>query len=68
MCHIWWKRGERPPGLLDQRYASAYIYAAVEPGTDNAFALVLPDANGAGMQTFLDAFAEIGRASCRERV
>ena len=58
MCHIWWKRGERPPGLLDQRYASAYIYAAIEPGTDNAFALILPDANGAGMQTFLDAFAE----------
>ena len=37
---------------------SAYIYAAVEPGTDNAFALILPDANGAGMQVFLDAFAE----------
>jgi transposase len=36
---------------------SAYIYAAVEPGTDNAFALILPDANGAGMQSFLDAFA-----------
>ena len=58
MCHIWWKRGERPPGLLDQRYASAYIYAAIEPGTDNAFALILPDANGAGMQTFLEAFAK----------
>ena len=37
---------------------SAYIYAAVEPGTDNAFALVLPDANAAGMQAFLDAFAK----------
>jgi transposase len=37
---------------------SAYIYAAIEPGTDNAFALVLPDANGAGMQAFLEAFAE----------
>ena len=58
MCHIWWKRGERPPGLLDQRYASAYIYAAIEPGTDNAFALILPDANGVGMQTFLEAFAK----------
>ena len=34
-----------------------YIYAAVEPGTDNAFALILPDANGAGMKAFLDAFA-----------
>ena len=30
----------------------------VEPGTDNAFALILPDANAAGMQAFLDAFAE----------
>jgi DDE superfamily endonuclease len=30
----------------------------VEPGTDNAFALILPDANAAGMQAFLDAFTE----------
>jgi len=30
----------------------------IEPGTDNAFALILPDANAAGMQAFLDAFAE----------
>jgi transposase len=58
VCHIWWKRGERPPGLLDQRYVNAYIYAAIEPGTDTAFALILPDANGVGMQAFLDAFAE----------
>lgn len=21
VCHIWWKRGERPPGLVDQRPA-----------------------------------------------
>ena len=55
---IWWKRGERPPGLVDQRYINAYIYAAAEPGTDNAFALVLSDANRVGMQAFLDAFAE----------
>jgi hypothetical protein len=58
VCHIWRKRGERPPGLLDQRYINAYIYAAVEPGTDNAFALILPDANSAGMQSFLVAFAK----------
>jgi transposase len=57
VCHIWWKRGERPPGLVDQRYINAYIYAAVEPGTDNAFALILPDANSASMQAFLDDFA-----------
>ncbi|MBO0763181.1 MAG: IS630 family transposase [Hyphomicrobiaceae bacterium] len=58
VCHIWWKRGERPPGLLDQRYISAYIYAAVEPGTDNTFSLILPDAYRVGMQAFLNAFAE----------
>ncbi len=58
VCHIWWKRGERPPGLLDQRYVNADICAAIEPGTDNAFALILPDANGAGMQAFLEAFAK----------
>lgn len=40
-CRIWWKRGERPPGFLDQRYVDACIYAAIEPGTDNAFALTL---------------------------
>jgi DDE superfamily endonuclease len=58
VCHVWWKRGERPPGLCDQRYISTYIYAAVEPGTDNAFALILPDANTEGMQVFLEAFAQ----------
>ena len=50
VCHIWWKRGERPPGLCDKRFTSAYIFAAVEPGTDNAFALVLPYADTAAMQ------------------
>ena len=44
--------------MQDQRYINAYIYAAVEPGTDNAFALILPAANGIGMQAFLDAFAK----------
>ena len=58
MCRVWWKRGERPPGLCDKRFTFAYIFAAVEPGTDNAFALMLPDANTEAMQEFLDQFAE----------
>ena len=33
-CHVWWRRGKRPPGLCDQRFTFAYIFAAVEPGTD----------------------------------
>ena len=57
MCRVWWKRGERPPGLCDKRFTFAYIFAAVEPGTDNAFTLVLPYANTEAMQVFLDQFA-----------
>jgi len=35
---------------------SIYIFAAVEPGTDNGFALVMPHANTEAMQQFLDRF------------
>jgi len=56
--HIWWKRGERPLGLCDKRFTFAYIFAAVEPGTDNAFALMMPYADTAAMQSFLDRFCE----------
>ena len=56
-CHVWWKRGQRPPGLCDKRFTFAYIFAAVEPGTDNAFALIMPHANTEVMQEFLDRFA-----------
>ncbi len=41
--HRWFTRGERPPGHCDKRFLSTYIFAAVRPGTDDAFALVLPD-------------------------
>jgi hypothetical protein len=50
-------RGKRPPGRVDQRYTFAYIFAAVEPGTDNAFALVLPEVSTQAMQAYLDALA-----------
>lgn len=43
--------------MCDKRFAFAYIFAAVEPGTDNGFALVLPHANTETMQLFLDRFA-----------
>jgi len=55
---VWWKRGERPPGLCDKRFTFAYIFAAVEPGTDNAFALIMPYVNTEAMQEFLDRFAK----------
>ena len=55
---MWWKRGERPPGICDKRFTFAYIFAAIEPGTDNAFALVMPYVDTQAMQEFLDRFAE----------
>ena len=57
-CHVWWRRGERPRGIADKRFTFAYIFAAVEPGTGNAFALVLPYVNTEAMQAFLGRFAE----------
>ena len=55
--HRWWPKGEREPGLADKRFVSTYLYAAVRPTTDDAFALVLPDVNANTMDIFLDRFA-----------
>lgn len=57
VCHRWFWRGLRPPGRADQRYTFAYIYAAVEPGTDTAVALVLPEVSTQAMQIYLDTLA-----------
>ena len=54
---VWFQRGQRPSAPLDRRYTSAWLYGAVRPGTDDAFALVLPDTDAASMQVFLDRFA-----------
>jgi putative transposase len=43
--------------LCDKCFTFAYIFAAVEPGTDNAFALIMPHVNTEAMQEFLDRFA-----------
>ncbi len=48
----------RPPGLADKRFASLYLFAACRPGTDEAFALALPEATTAGMSLFLSGFAQ----------
>lgn len=58
VCHRWFTRGKRPPGRADQRYTFAYIFGTVEPGTDNAFALVMPEVSTNAMQIYLDKFAE----------
>ncbi|ACA15982.1 hypothetical protein M446_1477 [Methylobacterium sp. 4-46] len=55
--HRWWIRGQRPPGLCDKRFASAYIFAAVRPATGEDFALVLPRVCTQAMDRFLADFA-----------
>jgi transposase len=58
VCHIWWTRGERPAGRCDQRFTFAYIFGAAKIGSDDAFALVMPEANTDAMQQFLDRFSQ----------
>jgi transposase len=57
-CGRWYERGIRPPGLADKRFESLYLFAACRPGSDQAFALALPDANTKTMGLFLEAFAQ----------
>lgn len=57
LCHRWWTRGKRPPGVQDQRHEWAYLFGAARPGGEGAFALVLPTVNTDMMQIFLDRFA-----------
>jgi DDE superfamily endonuclease len=54
---VWYERGVRPQGPVDQRHASAWLYGAVKPGTDEAFALVMTEVGAGAMQVFLDRFA-----------
>jgi len=63
-ARVWYERGIRPSGIIDQRHASAWIFGAVRPGTDQAFALVLTEVGTAAMQAFLDRFS----ATLPERV
>jgi len=56
--HVWWRRGDCPRGLADKRFTFACIFAAIEPGTDNAVARVMPYVTTEAMQLFLDRFAE----------
>jgi hypothetical protein len=55
--HRWWIRGKRPPGLCDQRFASAYIFAAIRPATGEDVTLVLPRVCIEAMDRFLADFA-----------
>lgn len=51
-------KGQRPPGLCDQRFDWTYIFAAVEPTTGADFALVLPTVSTVTMTLFLAEFSK----------
>lgn len=51
-------RGQRPLGLCDKRFTSAYLYAAVCPANGADFALVMPTVSTAAMSVFLDGFSK----------
>jgi hypothetical protein len=57
VCHRWFTRGQRPPGLCDQRYTWTHLFAAVRPATGEGFALVLPEVSTEVMNEFLVRFA-----------
>ena len=58
VCHRWFARGQRPPGLCDRRYTWAHLFAAVRPATGDAFALVLPHVSTDATNEFLARFAD----------
>lgn len=57
VCHRWWTRGQRPPGLCDQRYTWVHLFAAVRPATGERFALVMPVVSTEAMNIFLQGFS-----------
>jgi hypothetical protein len=54
---MWYERGLRPPGVVDQRFESLYLFAACRPGTAETFALALPRVSAEAMTIFLEHFA-----------
>ena len=58
LVYQWARRGSRPRQPQDQRYISAYIFAAVCPARAEGAALGLPRADTEAMQLHLE---EIGR-------
>lgn len=58
VCHRWYERGVRPPGLADRRFESLHLFAACRPAAGQAFALALPEATTRTMNLLLASFAQ----------
>jgi len=58
VCHRWWLKGQRPPGICDKRLEWAYIFTAVQPASGDDVTLVLPAVSTRVMNLFLSHFAQ----------
>jgi hypothetical protein len=59
VTHVWYAKGERPRGRLEQGFVSVHLFGAVCPARDTGIALALPMVSTAAMSLFL---AELGRS------
>jgi len=55
---MWAKTGTRPRVVRQQQFLYAYIYGAVCPATEDCVGLVMPYANGYGMQKHIEEIAK----------
>lgn len=61
LVYQWARRGSRPRQPQDQRYESAYLFAAVCPDRAEGAALVLPRADTEAMQLHLEEISRTVR-------
>ncbi len=54
LTRVWARRGSRPTGVREQRYAWTYLFGAVCPQRRVGAALVLPNANAWAMDRHLE--------------
>lgn len=57
VTRLWHQRGLRPRRIRDHRFASAHLFGAVCPERGKGVALVLPEADTAGMNLLLAELA-----------
>jgi hypothetical protein len=57
VTRVWYQRGVRPRGVRDHRFVSAQLFGAVCPERGQGVALVLPEADTAGMNLLLAELA-----------
>lgn len=58
ITRVWAPKGTRPRVVRQQQFTAVYVFGAVCPAEDKAYALVMPEANTEAMQHHLDGIAQ----------